>query len=142
MAYSADVNPGDDILASHYNNLRKDAVPDGAIIMWSGLLASIPTGWHLCDGTSGTPDLREKFVRGAPAATEAGGTGGEDTHILTEAEMPSHNHDIPVAAVGVGNVAAKGTGTYDLIDTGLKGSGNAHENRPAYYQILYIMKIS
>lgn len=142
MAYSSDVNPGDDILASHYNNLRKDAVPDGAIIMWSGLLASIPTGWHLCDGTSGTPDLRAKFVRGAPAATEPGGTGGEDTHVLTEAEMPSHNHDIPIGAPGDFNVAEKGTSPYDLINTGNKGGGNAHENRPAYYQILYIMKLS
>jgi len=42
-----------------------DSFPTGGIIMWSGTIATIPTGWALCDGTSGTPDLRDKFVVGA-----------------------------------------------------------------------------
>jgi len=54
--------------------------PQGAILMWSGTIAAIPAGWKLCDGTAGTPDLRDKFVRGAPPATDPGGTGGSDTH--------------------------------------------------------------
>ena len=41
------------------------AVPSGGIIMWSGSIATIPTGWLLCNGSSGTPDLRNKFVIGA-----------------------------------------------------------------------------
>ena len=40
-------------------------VPIGGIIMWSGTIATIPTNWALCDGTNGTPDLRDKFVVGA-----------------------------------------------------------------------------
>jgi len=38
-------------------------VPIGGIIMWSG--SSIPTGWGLCDGTQGTPDLRNRFIVGS-----------------------------------------------------------------------------
>ena len=38
------------------------AAPRGLIAMWSGALDALPQGWALCDGTSGTPDLRDKFV--------------------------------------------------------------------------------
>jgi hypothetical protein len=52
-------------------------IPTGCIVMWSGSLASIPSGWHLCDGTNGTPNLQGLFIEGAgnvsPAAT--GGLG-------------------------------------------------------------------
>lgn len=41
------------------------AVPIGCIVLWSGTIASIPSSWRLCDGTNGTPDLRDKFVIGA-----------------------------------------------------------------------------
>jgi microcystin-dependent protein len=37
----------------------------GMIMMWSGTIASIPTGWLLCNGSSGTPDLRNRFIVGA-----------------------------------------------------------------------------
>lgn len=57
-----------------------DGVAAGLIVMWSGLIANIPDGWELCDGGDGRPDLREKFVRGAPTETEPGGTGGSETH--------------------------------------------------------------
>ena len=38
-------------------------VPVGGIIMWSGLLSAIPTGWHLCDGDAGTPDFKVNLLR-------------------------------------------------------------------------------
>lgn len=47
----------------------------GIIVAWSGTVANIPTGWALCDGTKGTPDLRGRFLRmlSKPGiATEAG----------------------------------------------------------------------
>jgi len=56
------------------------AVPVGAILMWSGLLANVPSGYQLCDGTNGTPDLREKFVKGAAAGQNPGGAGGNTTY--------------------------------------------------------------
>jgi len=37
----------------------------GMIMMWSGTIATIPSGWLLCNGSSGTPDLRNRFIVGA-----------------------------------------------------------------------------
>ena len=51
--------------------------------MWGGLLANIPTGWALCDGTNGTPDLRSKFIKGSAAGIDPGVTGGALTHTHT-----------------------------------------------------------
>ena len=42
-----------------------NAVPTGIITMWSGTIATIPSGWYLCDGNNSTPDLRDKFIVGA-----------------------------------------------------------------------------
>ena len=69
-----------------------NAVPSGIICMWSGESTAIPSGWHLCDGEEGTPDLRDRFIVGAGSTYEVGNTGGEATHTLTVNEMPSHNH--------------------------------------------------
>lgn len=61
--------------------------------MWHGLLVDIPNGWALCDGTNGTPDLREKFVRGAANGIDPGGIGGALTHNHTGvAQNDTHNH--------------------------------------------------
>jgi microcystin-dependent protein len=87
--------------------------PIGLIAMWYGTVASIPTGWALCDGTTGiarsdgdgtidTPNLVNKFVRGAdgdaPSPAVPGTTGGADTVTITETELPSHTHTATVAA--------------------------------------------
>jgi hypothetical protein len=50
------------------------------IWMWSGTLASMPAGFQLCDGTNGTPDLRQKFIKGVNTGVDPGGTGGAATH--------------------------------------------------------------
>lgn len=68
------------------------AMPSGGIILWSGSIASIPGGWYLCDGNNGTPNLKDRFVVGAGNSYAVGATGGEATHTLTLAEIPSHNH--------------------------------------------------
>lgn len=54
-------------------------IPTGGIIIWSGASAAIPTGWLLCNGTSGTPDLRDRFVVGAGSSYAVGATGGANT---------------------------------------------------------------
>jgi len=72
-------------------------IPIGGIIMWSG--TSAPTGWALCDGNNGTPDLRGRFVLGSGSGTgltprTPGDTGGSETHTNTVAEMASHSHTV------------------------------------------------
>jgi len=76
-------------------------IPVGGIIMWSGSIASIPSGWALCDGgattkpdgtTIRTPDLRDKFVVGAGSAYNPTDTGGAASFTMTAAQMPSHSH--------------------------------------------------
>jgi len=60
--------------------------------MWSGSTGNIPTGWTLCDGTDGAPDLRDRFIAGAGGQYNSNDTGGEDDVTLTESELPGHNH--------------------------------------------------
>lgn len=64
-------------------------VPRGAIIMWSGTIATIPIGWALCDGTNGTPDLQNRFILGVPIGQDPGITGGTSLHAHT---IVSHTH--------------------------------------------------
>jgi hypothetical protein len=63
-----------------WNSPASGSLPAGVIVMWSGLLINIPAGWNLCDGTNGTPDLRERFIKGWTDAVDPGGTGGSNTH--------------------------------------------------------------
>ena len=67
-------------------------IPSGVIVMWSGVAAAIPSGWYLCDGQNGTPDLRNRFIVGAGSSYEVGNTGGSDSVTLTTEQMPSHSH--------------------------------------------------
>lgn len=69
-----------------------DLLPSGVIVMWSGTLAAIPSGWSLCDGTSGTPDLRDKFIYGVSTAENPGATGGSTSHTHSYSCIPSHSH--------------------------------------------------
>jgi hypothetical protein len=82
----------------------------GMIMMWSGTIATIPSGWLLCNGSNSTPDLRNKFIIGAfsddsgTAKTTITGTstqtgGSKDaivvshTHTATSTVTdPQHNH--------------------------------------------------
>jgi len=52
------------------------AVPSGGIIMWSGSISAVPSGYYLCDGSNGTPNLKDSFVVGAGATYSVGNTGG------------------------------------------------------------------
>jgi len=123
------------------------AVP-GIIVMWSGSPAAIPTGWALCDGAGGTPNLRGRFIVGYDA-TDAdynaiGDTGGSKTHTLTEAEMPSHTHTEETRQfTGSGIGTAAGTSEVIVVtqDTGSTGGDEPHENRPPYYTLAYIIKL-
>ncbi|GAI29478.1 unnamed protein product, partial [marine sediment metagenome] len=70
----------------------KTVIPSGLIVLWHGLIASIPSGWVLCDGNSSTPNLLTRFIEGvATAATNPGATGG-----ATSKSTAGHTHSVPV----------------------------------------------
>ena len=69
-------------------------IPIGVIVMWNGIIDTIPAGWELCNGSNGTPDLREKFIRGAPPGENPGTLGGNVSHNHTYTQIPSHSHSI------------------------------------------------
>ena len=69
-----------------------DAMPSGVIVMWSGTTDTIPPGWDLCEGSNGTPNLRNRFIFGSGENYAVGSTGGAATHTLTTNEIPAHTH--------------------------------------------------
>lgn len=77
-------------------------LPSGGIILWSGAIAAIPSGWLLCDGGSGTPDLRDRFVVGAGLGYAVGDTGGSVTVVLETANLPVHSHTFSGSTVSAG----------------------------------------
>ncbi len=147
----SEMMPRQQITSVGYAFSAGNGVPKGGIIMWSGAVNQIPAGWALCDGTNGTPDLRDRFVVGAGNSYAVAATGGEATHTLTVNEMPSHNHggttgDYPMVRLGQkassGNdepVASQSNNHNHSIP--LQGGGAAHENRPPYYALAFIMKL-
>jgi len=116
------------------------AVPAGMIMIWSGSVGSIPTGWTLCNGSNSTPDLRDKFVIGAGSTYAVNGTGGSSSvtpsgtisvtgTALTEAQMPKHFHSLrgpngPFTST-VPSATASGSGNYGggTPDDGSNGYG-------------------
>ena len=120
-------------------------LPTGAIIIWSGAADAIPTGYALCDGNNSTPNLVGRFVVGATTSGTyaVGNTGGAETVTLTEAQMPAHVHHFLIqngsnAPMGYAQ-SANGT-NIGWAGTNSKGGNAAHENRPPYYALCYIMK--
>ncbi len=127
------------------------AVPSGCILIWSGAANAIPTGFVLCNGSNGTPDLRGKFVVGYHDGNgdyDVGDTGGAESVTLTTAQIPSHKHttNIDGGHVIPGNGGSSfpygGAGTYSstVFSMSNTGGGGAHENRPPFYALCYIMK--
>jgi len=138
------------------------AVPSGCILIWSGSTGSIPSGWLLCNGSNGTPDLRNSFVLGAGNTYAVGATGGSTdaivvshTHTATVTD-PGHVHATPNgqgyitnnpsnSQYGGGlfgtsnpNTASAVTGiTVANATAGVSGSG---ANMPPYYALAFIMK--
>lgn len=136
----------------------------GMILMWSGATNAVPTGWALCDGENGTPDLRDRFVLGAGGSRAPGDTGGDEehTHIvtvqphtLTISEMPTHNHTCEKY-----NILQDKNATWSSnptlwmstqgASTGDKGGSEAHNHgaiasdesiMPPFYALCYIIKI-
>lgn len=124
----------------------------GMIIMWKGEANNVPKGWKLCDGSNETPDLRGKFIVGADDRNvdyKPTKTGGEEKVTLTIDQIPKHNHnsdDYKYLLKMDKNGTAKETdcsenepNLYSAQPMKEVGGGKAHENRPPYYAICFIM---
>jgi hypothetical protein len=137
----------------------------GMIMLWSGSSASIPSGWLLCDGSSSTPDLRNRFVVGATSTYAVGATGGSadaivvsHTHTATSTVTdPGHLHVIANASGGTPNgggayiqgadnpgasrnTNSQTTGITVATTNASSGSSGTNANLPPYYALCYIMK--
>ena len=138
-------------------------LPSGVILIWSGSTGSIPSGYVICDGSNGTPDLRNSFVLGAGNSYTVGQTGGSTdasivshTHTATSTVTdPGHNHTItasigststPTGGIGAGTtpqattVATNTTGITVATSNASAGTSGVNANMPPYYALAYIMK--
>lgn len=135
----------------------------GMIMMWSGSIASVPTGWQLCDGTNGSPDLRNKFVVGAGSTYAVNATGGSadavvvsHTHTATSTVTdPGHTHVIKTSNSDGGTAMASDGGNSQTASfasnsntTGITvattnastGVSGTNANLPPYLALAYIIK--
>jgi hypothetical protein len=140
----------------------------GMIMMWSGTVATIPSGWVLCNGSNSTPDLRDKFIIGATqddsgvAKTNVTGsltqTGGSKdaivvshTHTATVTD-PGHSHSYIASLIGTPQTGLTGdtytapNRTTSTATTGITvsnsttGSSGTNANLVPYFALAFIMK--
>lgn len=134
-------------------------LPKGSIISWGG--TDIPKGWQLCNGKNDTPDLRGRFILGSGQGSDltkrtVGDIGGEETHVLSISEIPSHAHGI--SKLFEHHRSSKGTDASDKTiksscgdsptdctswhpSTDGTGGTGKHNNMPPFYVLAYIMKM-
>lgn len=106
----------------------------GLIVKWSGAIVDIPDGWQLCNGTNGTPDLRDRFVPGAGTTYSPGDAGGAVNHDH-DFTSDGHTHDIQV---GTGVLGVTPPAHYATKPVTLTGTTDPATGLPAYYSLAYI----
>jgi hypothetical protein len=119
-------------------------IPSGIIVMWSGTIATIPTGFYLCNGSNGTPYLRNFFVVGADA--DSGGVAkstvtGSALQTSATGVLPAHTHDITLTDGGGGTDRIQhstGTTIWGTLPTASTGTGTKVIS--VFYALAYIMK--
>jgi len=145
-------------------NIAGTSFPSGGIIMWNGSVGSIPAGWYLCNGSNGTPDLRDRFVVGAGSTYAVNATGGsanatlvshDHTFSATTSNVGDHDHSLPGTSTSSGGSGAfenraptgskqsGGAGSHDHTVSGTtssNGSSGTNANLPPYFALCYIMK--
>lgn len=140
--------------------------PPGSILIWTDPISEIPSGWAVCDGNNGTPNLLDKFIRSVGSGENPGATGGQNSLTLSESQIPSHSHSGDTYSSGghrhsiyhrnraYGTKSesgqTKGGGTAPTNTTGShshstsvsnSGSNASIDNRPQFYRVAYIMKL-
>lgn len=138
----------------------RNIIPSGVIVMWSGSVATIPSGWYLCDGNNSTPDLRNKFIVGAGSTYSVAGTGGSadaivvsHSHTATSVVTDNgHSHGVNAAnsvgstsfgtSSGGGSLSTNSAQANVTVATTISsaGSSGTNANLPPYYALAYIMK--
>lgn len=141
----------------------RDIIPTGVIVMWSGSIASVPTGWLLCDGANGTPNLCDRFIVGAGSTYAVNATGGsadavvvDHTHTGTTNGGGSHTHTLSgYAALGGStslgiysngvrtdnsNTMSTAPNHTHTFTTGSSGVSGVNANLPPYFALAYIIK--
>jgi microcystin-dependent protein len=136
----------------------------GGIVIWSGSTLDIPNGWQICDGTNGTPNLRNRFIIGAGDLFNVNDNGGSKdselvshTHTVTT-NSNSHTHTFPASntstsfsfesiAQGSGTAtnavtSSNGAHTHTLENISTPGESGVNKNLPPYYALCYIQQIS
>ena len=122
-AYSSDYTLEDEDNSSKFastewtNKIINNILPIGSIIMFNGAASNIPEGWHICDGTEGTPNLIGSFIK---AAATSGETGGETQIQLATDNIPNHTHSVLTSTLTTSSSGAH-THTYTAP---VKGSSN------------------
>jgi hypothetical protein len=112
-------------------------MPSGGIILWSGSIATIPSGWYLCDGANGTPNLTNRFIIAADASVYPVGATGDGT-------IPAHIHTL--TGYKVGGAASSGFaeavpgGDNPVSNPNTSSYGTGTKNIATYYALAYIMK--
>lgn len=96
-------------------------LPYGSIIMWYGSVATVPTGWQLCNGSNGTPDLRDRFVVGSGSSYTPGTIGGATSVALSTSNLPSHDHSFS----GSGSTSSAGGHSHG-ISISITDPGHSH----------------
>ena len=103
--------------------------------MWSGSVVNVPLAWHICDGSNGTPDLRDRFIVGAGSSYTVGNIGGAKTVTLTANQMPSHAHS-GTANINAGHQFLSTTGGSYYAFLGAVSSIDTHPNHTTGTMIL------
>ena len=132
-------------IKNEIKNLQ-DSMPVGSIIMFNGKAEEIPSGWAICNGENGTPNLIDRFILGS---TYAGGMGGKSQVTLSVAQLPPHQHRVAKCWYGKSDNANdrqvvrwdESVGTNEQVMTGETGLGLPIDIMPPYYRLIYIMKV-
>ena len=99
-----------------------------------GTIEQLPTGWLHCNGTNGTPDMRNRVVVGAGSSYNLGATGGQDS--ITR--VPSHSHSVNINTNLQGSHNHSGTTNtagnhrHEFYEPLLKGKGKPSTGTPVF----------